>query len=319
MARILIVTPAPKGSRKGNRVTASRWSRLLKASGHNVRITEEFIDQRCDVLVVFHARKSAQSIDRCFQKSPGVPIVLLLTGTDLYGDIHRSKSAAASLEKANRLVLLQSDGIHELPRRLHSQVRVVIQSAAPPKHPPQQLKRCFEVCVSGHLRPVKDPFRAALAARQLPADSKIQITHIGSALTPAMQRRAIAEMARNDRYKWLGEVSNAKARRLLTRSQLLVLSSKLEGGANVISEAVACGVPILASKISGSIGLLGEDYPGYFEVGATRQLADLMNRCELDADFFERLRTRIKKLAPRFTPDCEQAELARVIDDVLQD
>lgn len=134
-----------------------------------------------------------------------------------------------------------------------------------------------------------------------------------------MQRRAIAEMARNDRYKWLGEVSNAKARRLLTRSQLLVLSSKLEGGANVISEAVACGVPILASKISGSIGLLGEDYPGYFEVGATRQLADLMNRCELDADFFERLRTRIKKLAPRFTPDCEQAELARVIDDVLQD
>lgn len=317
MARILIVTPAPKGSRKGNRVTASRWSRLLKASGHNVRITEEFIDQRCDVLVAFHARKNAQSIDRCFRKSPGVPIVLLLTGTDLYGDIHRSRSAAASLEKANRLVLLQSHGIHELPRRLHSKVRVVIQSAAPPKHPPQQLRRCFEVCVSGHLRPVKDPFRAALAARQLPADSKIQITHIGSALTPAMQRRALDEASRNDRYRWLGEVPCWKARQILARSRLLVLSSKMEGGANVVSEAVACGVPILASRISGSIGLLGEDYPGYFEVGATKQLADLLYRCERDADFFELLDTRIRKLAPQFTSDREQESLRQLIENAL--
>jgi putative glycosyltransferase (TIGR04348 family) len=317
VARILIVTPAPKGSRKGNRITASRWARLLKASGHRVKLSEEFIGQSCDVLIAFHARKSAASIERCVRTSPGIPIVLLLTGTDLYGDIHNNASAAASLDKVSRLVLLQSDGIHELPTRLHSKVRVIMQSAEPPRQAPQPLKRVFEVCVSGHLRPVKDPFRAALASCQLSSDSKIRITHVGSALTPAMKRRALDEMARNNRYQWRGEVPNWKARQLLARSRLLVLSSKMEGGANVVSEAIVAAVPILASKISGSIGLLGEDYPGYFDVGSTGQLASLMTRCERDRKFYDALRNHIQKLAPQFTPQREQESLRQLIADVL--
>ncbi len=317
MARILIVTPAPRGSRKGNRITANRWSRLLKASGHQVRITEEFNNQNCDVLFAFHARKSAASIERCAWASPKIPIVLLLTGTDLYGDIHNTASAAASLETASRLVLLQSHGIHQLPARLHSKVRVIVQSAERLRHAPEPLKRAFEVCVSGHLRPVKDPFRAALASRQLPSDSRIRITHVGSALTPAMERRALEEMARNNRYQWRGEVPNWKARRLLARSRLLVLSSKMEGGANVVSEAIAASVPILASKISGSIGLLGKDYPGYFDVGTTRQLADLMKRCEHDGDFYGELHSQVKQLTPNFTPRCEQESLRQLVADVV--
>lgn len=317
MARILIVTPAPKGSRKGNRVTALRWSRLLKASGHRVGISEEFTGQKCDVLIAFHALKSAASIERCARTSPNTPIILLLTGTDLYGDIHRGGAAAAALEQANSLVLLQSHGINELPTRLHPKVHVVIQSAKPPQRNVQPLKQSFEVCVSGHLRPVKDPFRAALAARQLPSDSKIRITHVGSALTPTMQHRAIAEMNRNDRYHWLGEVAGWKSRQILARSRLLVLSSKLEGGANVISEAVAASTPILASRISGSIGLLREDYPGYFDIGSTRQLTDLMNRCENDEKFYSSLRSHISNLAPHFTPQREQESLRQLVDDVL--
>lgn len=317
MARILIVTPAPKGSRKGNRITASRWARLLKCGGHRVDIREEFTGQKCDVLVAFHARKSAASIERCARASPEIPIVLLLTGTDLYGDIHKNASAAASLESASSLVLLQSHGIHQLPARLHSKVRVIVQSAERLQHTPEPLKRAFEVCVSGHLRPVKDPFRAALASRELPSDSKIRISHIGSALTPAMERRALDEMARNDRYQWRGEVPNWKARRLLARSQLLVLSSKMEGGANVVSEAVVASVPILASKISGSIGLLGEDYPGYFDVGSTSQLASLMTRCEQDEKFYDSLRSHIRNLAPQFTPQCEQESLRQLLNEVL--
>lgn len=317
MARILIVTPAPRGSRKGNRITANRWFRLLKASGHQVRITEEFNNQNCDVLFAFHARKSAASIERCARTSSEIPIVLLLTGTDLYGDIHNTASAAASLETASRLVLLQGHGIHQLPARVHSKVRVIVQSAERLRYTPEPLKRTFEVCVSGHLRPVKDPFRAALASRQLPSGSKIRITHVGSALTPAMERRALAEMARNNRYRWRGEVPNWKARRLLARSGLLVLSSKMEGGANVVSEAVVASVPILASKISGSIGLLGENYAGYFDVGSTSQLTDLLNRCENDEKFYDSLRTHIQNLAPQFTPQREQESLRQLVDDVL--
>jgi glycosyltransferase involved in cell wall biosynthesis len=132
-----------------------------------------------------------------------------------------------------------------------------------------------------------------------------------------MERRALDEMARNARYRWLGETPNWKARQLLARSRLLVLSSKMEGGANVISEAIVASVPILASRISGSIGLLGEDYPGYFDVGSTKQLTSLMTRCERDADFYDALRSYVKILAPQFTPDREQAALGKLIDDVL--
>ena len=317
MARILIVTPAPKGSRKGNRITASRWARLLKSGGHRVDIREEFTGQKCDVLVAFHARKSAASIERCAWELPGIPIVLLLTGTDLYGDIHKNVSAAAALETANRLVLLQSHGIHQIPARLHSKVRVIVQSAERQRQAPEPLKRAFEVCVSGHLRPVKDPFRAALASLKLRSVSKIRITHIGSALTSAMERRALDEMARNDRYQWRGEVPNWKARQLLARSRLLVLSSKMEGGANVVSEAAVASVPILASKISGSIGLLGENYPGYFDVGSTSQLASLMTRCEQDEKFYDSLRSHLRNLASQFTPQREQESLRQLINDVL--
>lgn len=124
-------------------------------------------------------------------------------------------------------------------------------------------------------------------------------------------------MADNDRYRWLGDVPNGKARQLLARSRLLVLSSKMEGGANVISEAIAASVPILASRISGSIGLLGEDYPGYFDVGATRQLATLMSRCEQDDTFYNALRSHITGLAPQFTPQHEQASLQSLVEEVL--
>ena len=59
----------------------------------------------------------------------------------------------------------------------------------------------------------------------------------------------------------------------------------MEGGANVVSEALAAGVPVLCSRISGSIGLLGEDYSGYFEVGDTAGLTELMLKCEQDKSF----------------------------------
>ena len=134
------------------------------------------------------------------------------------------------------------------------------------------------MAVIGHLRDVKDPFRAAEAARRLPARSRIRIVHLGAAETPQWTARAQAEMKANPRYVWRGDRPRAEVRRLLGRARAMVLSSLSEGGANVISEAVAAGVPVLASRIDGSVGLLGRDYPGYFPVGDTAALARLLHR-----------------------------------------
>lgn len=317
MSRILIVTPAPRGSRKGNRITAARWGGLLRSLGHSVLIREKYQEEQCDLLIALHARKSAADVKRFRARHAAHPIVVVLTGTDLYGDIHHSRAAEQSLDLADRLVLLQSHGIHELPSGLHDKVRVVLQSARPLDRPPQKLSRVFEMAVCGHLRAVKDPFRAAMASRRLPPESQIRITHTGAALSESILNRAEREMARNPRYRWLGEVAQHRARRYIARSRVLVLTSKLEGGANVISEAVVAGVPVLSSRISGSTGLLGEDYPGYFEVGDTAQLARLMLRCEQDEPFLSRLRRSCQKRARQFRPENERESLRELVSELL--
>jgi putative glycosyltransferase (TIGR04348 family) len=259
-----------------------------------------------DLMVALHARRSAASIERFHREHPDALLIVALTGTDLYGDIKTSHAARKSLELASRLVVLQPLGLRELPKHLRRKTRVIYQSVKKPRAPVRPLKRTFEVCVIGHLRPVKDPFRTAMAARQLPPSSRIRVTHLGAALSKAMSVRARKEMQRNRRYRWLGEVPRAKALRILARSHLLVLTSRLEGGANVVSEALAAGVPIVSSRIAGSIGILGSDYPGYFPVGDTRALAAMLGRAECDRQFYRSLKDRCQRRAPLVTPARER-------------
>ncbi len=314
--RLLIVTPAPKGSRKGNRITADRWGRLLRQLGHHVTIDDAYHDQPCDVLIGLHARKSAASIRRFRANRPDGRLVVVLTGTDLYHDLPQSHAAQRSIELADRLVVLQARAVDALPRGLQAKARVIVQSAVGPMSRPAPRKDGVDVCVVGHLRPVKDPFRAALASRRLPTASRIIVSHLGAALGPEMERRARDEMLRNPRYRWLGDLPHSQALRVLARSRLLVNSSKMEGGANAICEALACDVPVLSSRIAGSIGLLGDDYPGYFEVGDTLELAALLNRFETDAAFRERLKSRCRELARIVEPHRERAAWRRLLTEL---
>jgi putative glycosyltransferase (TIGR04348 family) len=315
--RTFMACPAPPRSRKGNRVTAVRWARILRSLGHRLTIAQEYDGRPCDVLIALHARRSFEAIRHYRRLVPHGPLVVALTGTDLYRDIRTSRRAQRALEMADRLVLLQPRGIDELPAQLRSKARVIYQSAEPVGDPAQRNPQIFEVCVLGHLRHEKDPLRAALALRRLPATSRIRIAHAGEALSAFWAERARAAEARDPRYRWLGEVSRAQAQRLLARSRLLVLSSRMEGGANVISEAVVNGVPVLASGISGSIGMLGPGYPGFFPLGDTRALARLLRRAETDARFYARLQEWCARLAPLFAPARERAAWKSLLAELV--
>ncbi len=314
--RIRIITPAPSGVTTGNRVTAQRWAKHLRALGHSVRIQQEYDRGACDLLVALHARKSAASIERFGELHPDLPIVVALTGTDVYGDLHGDGVALQSLQAAWRIVTLQPLAEGELPELLRERVRVIHQSVSRPSRLPRPGRDVFEVCVIGHLREVKDPFRTAEAVRLLPAESRVRVVHVGAALDPAMERRAVRETETNDRYEWLGALPRSKAMRVLGRCRLMVLTSKMEGGANVISESVVCGVPVVSSRIAGSIGLLGEDYPGYFAVGNTAALALLLQRAERDPSFLDLLRAQCAALAPLLDPKRELAAWAKLLDEL---
>jgi putative glycosyltransferase (TIGR04348 family) len=313
--KISIVTPAPPRSRNGNRNTATRWAGFLRECGHSIDVEQQWSGAAADVLIALHARRSHDSIRAYADAFPDRPLVVVLTGTDLYRDIRTDAYARESLALATRLVVLQEMGSRELPRVLRSKVSTIYQSAKPVAAPPP-LSSCFEVVVSGHLRNEKDPFRAAAALEHVRADSRIRVTHIGRALSDEMAQEAQLWMAREPRYRWLGELPHWRALRVQARSRLMIVSSIMEGGANVVCEALACGVPVIASRIAGNVGMLGTDYPGYFPVGNERALARLLARAERNRDYLGQLARACAKRAPLVRPANERRALLRLIGEL---
>ncbi len=287
--KIALITPARPAAHSGNRNTAQRWASLLRELGHRVRVQLEWDGKPVDLMIALHARRSHASITAFAAACPERPLVVILTGTDLYGDIRVDAMAKLSLRLATRLVVLQDAGLDELAPALRRKTRVIYQSTQRIK-PAPPLVSCFEVCVSGHLREVKDPFRLAAALAHLPAHSRVRATQLGGAMSAAMKRTAQGWQRREPRYRWLGELAHGRALRQLARARLLVISSRLEGGANVISEALAAGVPVIASRVAGNIGMLGNDYAGYYSFGNERALARMVWRAESDRLFYSRLR-----------------------------
>ena len=284
-----------------------------------MNVVESFGRQRCDLMIALHALRSYPSIERFSRVRPQLPLVLALTGTDLYSDIHSSAQARQSLDLANKLIVLQPRGIEELPLHVRHKTRVIYQSTSAPPGRFRPRRDTFEICVVGHMRPVKDPFRTAEAARLLPDNSRLQILHIGGALSTDMEQRAVFETTTNPRYRWLGELSRGQAVRAMARCRLLVLTSEMEGGANVVCEALVCGIPVVSSHIAGSIGLLGEDYPAYFPVGDTKALAALLRRCETDTGFYSNLRERCIALAGVLDPADERRRWSSLLQELSVD
>ncbi len=305
--RILIVTPAKAGSRRGNRVTAERWEGLLRKLGHLVTVAEAHCDEQVDLLIALHAGRSASSIRRYRALQPTGPLLLAVTGTDIYGNEFDANEVDHSLHVADRIIVLQPRTADDLAKDLHEKVRIIYQSAEPPTRREESRTDCFEVTVAGHLRPVKDPFRTAEASRLLPADSRIRIVHLGEAYSPDMTEHARAEMATNPRYDWLGDLPHERTLSMLARSRLTVLTSLSEGGPAVIAEALVAGVPILATRVAGCVGMLGDDYPGLFAAGETQALAELLLRAETDTGFYSTLVTACALRRSLFE---SQAELA---------
>src|SRR5215470_8573452 len=125
MARILIVTPARPGSRTGNRHTAARWSAMLRSAGHRVAIATEWSGERCDLLLALHAHYSHDSVRRYREARPEAPLIVALTGTDLYRDLPTSRKAQRSLDLSNRIIVLQSEARRTLKKKWRRKTHVV--------------------------------------------------------------------------------------------------------------------------------------------------------------------------------------------------
>ena len=255
-------------------------------------------------MIALHARRSAPAIAAWASQCAGKPLIVVLTGTDLYRDIQTDASAKLSLQLATHLVVLQDAGLAALPEALRPKARVIFQSA-PRLKPATKSAARFNALMVGHLRDEKDPLRYMQAAKLLAAED-VYFELIGDGLDAALAQQATSTVAQNNKFKWWGGLPRAQTRQRIKRAHVLVNSSVMEGGAHVILEAVQSGTPVLASRISGNIGMLGTDYAGYFQVGDAAALAALVMRCAAEPAFLAQLQSQCARRAELFEPALEK-------------
>ena len=315
--KITLITPAKKHSKNGNRTSAVRWARFLDAQGHTTQINTQYDGTPCDLMIALHAWRSADAINLYKVRYPNGPLIVALGGTDVNTFLKSDPNVTLpAMEKADALVCLHDQIFESLPKHLSKKLHVIVQSATPLTSPRKPSKRNFDVCVIGHLRDEKDPLRTALAAGLLPETSRIRVFHLGKAHNDAWAKAAQKEQKLNLRYHWKGEVTASQVRREFAKTQLMVLSSNQEGGANVISEAIVAGVPIIASNIPGNTGLLGKNYPGLYPVGDHQALSNLLNQAETNPEYLAQLEKTCSKLRVRFLPEREAAAWKAVINEL---
>ena len=314
---ILQITPAEGSSKSGNRTTAQRWAQLLRDLGHQVTTQTVYRDESADLLIALHAWRNRAAITRFHALFPDRPLIVALTGTDINAYIHSDPEPTINSLRAATALVCFHDLVRDItPVPFRHKLHVIYQSAQPLALARKPARRYFDVCVIGHLRAVKDPLRTALAVRDLPPTSKIRVSQLGKALDPPLHKTATTEMKTNPRYRWLGEVPGWRVRRELSRTRLMVISSLAEGGANVISEAVVAGVPVIASAIAGNIGLLGRDYVGYYPTGDTQALRILLLQAEHSPKFLARLERQCAARRHLFTREAEQASWRELIKGI---
>ncbi len=318
--KAVLVSPAMAEANNGNWHTAHRWAQFL--SGHcdivllpHWALSAEMMQSAPQLMIALHARRSAASIHEWAAAWPHRPLVVVLTGTDLYRDIQTDADAQQSLALASHLVVLQEAGVAALPPKWRSKTTVIYQSAAPLK-PAVKSKRKFKALMVGHLRDEKDPLtfmRAAVQTRQ----TNIFFDQIGSQLDASIAIAAQSTAEQTPHYRWMGGLPRAATRQHIKRAHVLVNCSKMEGGAHVILEAVQSGTPVLASHIDGNIGMLGAGYGGYFELGNHAQLAALVQRCAAEPAFLSLLQSQCAQRAPLFAPDLEKRNVINLVRSAL--
>jgi len=316
---ILLVTPGSSVRHSGNRCTASQWAEILRSQGHRVvvcyDVPEALPAAEADVLIAMHAVKCAAVITAYRAAFPAGKVLLALTGTDIYPD--PSVVALASMREADGLIALQEKALEKIPPDCREKTSVVIQSVRSVPARPKPESDFFDVCVVGHLRKVKNPLLTAEASRLVPPQSRLRVRHAGGILESSYGTLVAREQRENPRYEWLGELSSEEVANLISSSKLLVLTSHSEGGARVIGESIVLGTPVLSTRIDGAVGLLGEDYPGFFVNADAAALAGLLWKSESEPVFYGELEKSSNAVRDRFSPEAEARSLAGTISKLL--
>jgi len=330
MTRIAIAAPVRPSANSGNDVTAARWAARLTELGHSVDVVAANenhgpVDDiasvdHAELLIALHGRRSAKTGNWWRERHPDRPVVVGLAGTDLYVDMPSDAATMANVAAADALIVLQPaavERLHAFEPSWADKTHVIHQSVDQPLPPRQPPFDEFRVVVLAHLRSIKDPLLAARAASMLPPTSRVAVHHGGRAMDDDWLLQVSAEAASNERYVWHGELNAAAALELLASADVLACTSISEGGANVVTEAIAMGVPVVGTRMAGNVGLLGDDHPGLFPVGDHLGFASMLDWLELSPTALDELAQRSVDRQHLTEPETERRALDTLIRSLI--
>jgi teichuronic acid biosynthesis glycosyltransferase TuaC len=169
----------------------------------------------------------------------------------------------------------------------------------------------FTLLTVGHLVPVKGQELIIAALPLLPG---VRLVVAGD----GPDRKKLEDLARelkvDHRVSFLGAVPQAQLRGHYGAADALVLASSREGWANVLLESMACGTPVVASRVYGTPEVVAAPEAGMLMGERTPQgVAAAVNA--LRTHYPDRAATR--RYAERFSWDDTTAGQIRVFGDVL--
>jgi glycosyltransferase involved in cell wall biosynthesis len=317
LMKVLVTTPYARDSLQGNTVTAKRVVSILLETGLDASvISNDDKVEYADVIIALHARKSAHFIDDFLALNPAGKVIVYLTGTDLYHDIPNGcQICERSMSLADVLVVSHELTLNALPEKYRKKAMSVHKSIQLPDFLGEEK---IEIdpnlfTIIGHLRAVKQPFMAVESMQLLEDSVRVKLVLLGNEIDEDSGEIARSWEAIDSRFQWLGGVEYLQALQWMRRSVATINTSLIEGGANSVGESIMLGVPVLATRIEGNIGMLGEDYAGYFSAESKQELADIMQRVISDADFLAMLREQVRVRKKKFTRENEKQDWMNVL------
>jgi glycosyltransferase involved in cell wall biosynthesis len=181
-------------------------------------------------------------------------------------------------------------------------IDLFLDDVAEPCGPAEQT----EILFAGTLAPVKGVDVLILAFEQVAREyPEVTLVLVGEGSAEAELRTLVESRGLDDRVLFRGTVSQPELKQRMLHCVCLVLPSRSEGLGRVLLEAMACGRPVIGSRVGGIPELIHDGVNGFLvEVGDVDSLRDRMGRLLGEPQLAEQLgRNGRRMVRDLFSPD----------------
>ena len=291
--RIAIVSPSTLPAHSGNSILAERLTRELSARGHvaalfnsNSACCGEAEKHGPEVVHSLHAVKPGKWLE-IFFAACRAPWIITLTGTDYNAWAHSRESFAElqkNLDRASALVVFHNEAYDILQGafpHVRSRMHIIPQGVELCSHAagPDSIRSRYGLkqadvvfLMAAGIRPVKNISFALDAFFEIEKRApSVKLVLAGPVIDEDEARKMFATGKKLPCFTCLGEKPHKEVRELMSAADVFLNTSFHEGMPGAVLEAMAEGLPVIATETSGNSALIKDGENGYLVAPAARE------------------------------------------------